>query len=78
MKTTQKTIIIDGTRYNAARLRELAKTGSEFNGSDICIDVPGGEIAVREYPNEREIAVLNYGLAQRKDQPFCIALAFLA
>jgi hypothetical protein len=80
MKTTKttKTITIDGTRYTAARLRKLAKTGSEFIGNDICVEVPGGEIALREYPNDREIAVLNYGLAQRKDQPFCIALAFLA
>ena len=73
-----KTITIDGTRYTAARLRKLAKTGSDFIGNDVCIEVPGGEIAVREYINEGEIAVLNYGLAQRKDQPFCVALAFLA
>lgn len=74
----QKTITIDGTKYTAARLRKLASTGSEFSGGDTCIEIPGGEIAVREYPNEGKIAVLNYGRVRRPGHTFGGAVAFLA
>jgi hypothetical protein len=76
--STQKTITINGTRYTAAKLRKLAKTGDEFKGGDIAFAVPGGEIAIREYPNEGEIAVLSYGLASHKDKTWGAPVAFLA
>jgi len=77
MKTT-KTITIDGTRYTAQKLIELAKRGDQLVGGDTRIKVPGGEIAIREYLPEEEIGVLNYGLVKRPNKGFGDLVVILA
>lgn len=77
MKTNQKTITINGTRYTAAKLRKMAATADEFMGGDKCAVVDGGEIAIRIYGDD-QVAVLNYGLVSRHNATFGQAVAFLA
>ena len=76
--TTQKTITINGNRYTASKLRKLAQNGVELNSGDMAIQLPcGAEIAVREYKDDEEIAVLNWGGINRKDVAFGRIVAFL-